>query len=91
VYSAGRYRPRFFLDQLKAGLANFENWNTESIDHSYLGSINSFKVAFIYLKYVISIKEVNVIVVAKCADYWQVARRLCVKKTRYRLVGRVAK
>jgi len=29
--------------------------------------------------------------VAKCADYWQVARRLRVKKTRYRLVGRVAK
>ena len=29
----------FFLDQLKAGLANFKNWNTESIDHSYLGSI----------------------------------------------------
>src|SRR6266567_7770222 len=34
----------FFLDQLKAGLAGFENLNTqppESIDHSYLGSIKS--------------------------------------------------
>jgi hypothetical protein len=42
VYFAGRYRPHFFLDQLKAGLAGFENLNTqppESIDHSYLGSI----------------------------------------------------
>jgi len=42
----------------------------------FAGLINSFKVAFIYLKYVISIKEVNIIIVAKCADYWQVARRL---------------
>ena len=31
----------FILDQLKVGLAKFENWNTESIDHSYLGSINN--------------------------------------------------
>ena len=62
----------------------------------FTSRINSLKVAFIYLK------EVNIIVVAKYVDCWQVsrrlrvgcaqtARRLRVKKIRHRLVGRVAK
>ena len=39
VYSAGRYRPRLFLDQSKACLAKFEIQDPKVIDHSYLGSI----------------------------------------------------
>jgi len=63
----------------------------------YLASlINSFKVAFVYyLKYTISIKEVDGSKY-NCGcrlriGYAQAARRLRVKKTRHRLVGRVAK
>ena len=33
----------------------------------------------------------NIIVVAKCVGCAQATRRLCIKKTRHRLVGRVAK
>jgi len=40
---------------------------------NFASLINGFKVAFIYLKYAISIKEVNIIVVAKYIDCWQVA------------------
>ena len=42
VDSATTYRAQHFLNQSKAGLAKFENLNTqplESIDHSYLGSM----------------------------------------------------
>jgi hypothetical protein len=46
VYSTGRYRPRFFLDQLKAGLVKFKNSNTKSIDHLYLGSIKQGKESY---------------------------------------------
>ena len=50
--------------------------------------INSLKVAFIYLK------EVNIIMVAKCADCWQVARRLragCAQVARRLRAGCVSK
>jgi len=43
VDSATIYRVHFFSNQLEAGLAGFENLNTqppESIDHLYLGSTN---------------------------------------------------
>ena len=47
--------------------------------------INSFKVAFIYyLKYTVSTKEVD-------GSKYNYSCRLRVKKTRHRLVGRVAK
>ncbi len=39
VDSATTYRAHFFSNQSEAGLAGVENSNTESIDHSYLGSI----------------------------------------------------
>jgi hypothetical protein len=34
----------FFSNQSKAGLARFENSNTKSIDHSYLGSIKFYYI-----------------------------------------------
>ena len=37
----------FFSNQSEAGLAKFENSNTESIDHSYLGSISYVSISTI--------------------------------------------
>ena len=59
VDSATTYRAQHFLNQSKAGLAKFENLNTqppESIDHSCLGSMNDTKLRALERQYKLRVK-----------------------------------